>query len=97
MLQFETDGEKRSVAQKFLLDISQCINVASNGQGEFVPRTGWKNQRLIHSGRQTVPIGAQSTSGSVVEEYSISKDVRKLTIKTSFVTPRGVTHLNQVF
>jgi hypothetical protein len=98
--QFTIDGEKQAVAQKFLLDGGQCINVASNGQGEFVSRTTWKNDKLIHSGTQTISTGWEVGQGaeiSVKEEYSISKDGEKLTIKTSSVTPRGVTNLKQVF
>jgi hypothetical protein len=98
--QFTIDGEKQAVAQKFLLDGSQCINVASNGQGEFVSRTTWKDGKLIHSGIQTISTGwqiRQGTEMSVKEEYSISKNGGKLTIKTSGVTRRGVTHLKQVF
>ena len=97
MRQFLLDGEIRSVAQKFLLNSSQCINVASSGQGEFVSRTRWKNNKLINSGTQTTAMGGRATEISVEEEYSISKDGKKLTIETSFVTSRGVTHLKQVF
>jgi len=97
MRQFTIDGEEKSVAQKFLLDGSQCINVASNGQGEFVSRSRWNDNKLINSGAQTTIIGDRSAEMSVEEEYSISKDGTKLTIETSIVTPRGVTRLKHVF
>ena len=97
MRQFTIDGEERSVAQKFLLDGSQCINVSSNGQGEFVSRSRWNDNKLINSGAQTTIIGDRSAEMSVEEEYSISKDGTKLTIETSIVTPRGVTRLKHAF
>jgi hypothetical protein len=97
MRQFTIDGEKRSVVQKFLLDGSQCINVASNGQGEFVSRTRWSENKLISSGSQTTIVGEHTAEMPAEEEYSISGDGKKLTIETSIITPRGVTHLKHVF
>jgi hypothetical protein len=95
--QFIIDGKSQTVVQKFLLDGSQCFNVASNGQSEFVSRTDLKNGKLIHSGSQTMTMNEQRIEISVEEAYSISKDGKKLTIKTSSVTPRGVVRLEQVF
>lgn len=94
---FTIEGEEKAVVQKFLLDGSQCINVASNGQGEFVSRTNWKKNKLINSGTQTLAMGFQRTEIPVEEEYSISKDGKKLTIKTTSFTSQGVAHLRQVF
>jgi hypothetical protein len=97
MRQFTTEGQAQAVAQKFALDGSQCLNVASDGMGEFVSRTNWKNGKLIISGTQTITQGGQSIEISVTEEYSISKDGKKLTIKTTSITGEGITTLKQAF
>jgi hypothetical protein len=65
--------------------------------GEFVSRTNWKNGKLIISGTQTITQGGQSIEISVTEEYSISKDGKKLTIKTTSITGEGITTLKQAF
>ena len=95
--QFTDYGQAQAVRQKFALDGSQCLNVASDGLGEFASRTNWKNDRLINSGTQTITQGGQRIEISVTEEYSISKDGKKLTIKTTSINPEGITTLKQVF
>jgi hypothetical protein len=90
-------GQKHTISQKFALDGSQCLNLASDGQGEFVSRTSRKKSKLIHSGTETLTMTEQRTEISVTEEYSISKNGNKLTLKTMRVTPQGVTTLKQVF
>ena len=97
MRKFTREGQAQAVAQKFALDGSQCLNVASDGMGEFVSRTNWKNGKLIISGTQTITQQRQSIEISVTEEYSISKDGKKLTIKTTSITGEGITALKQVF
>jgi hypothetical protein len=91
------DAKAQTVIQKFMLDGSQCLNVASDGRGEFVSRSDWKNRSLINTGTQTITDRGQRMEMSILEEYSISKDRTKLTVKTKSVTPRGVTTQNQVF
>jgi len=91
------NGEERTVPQRFALDGSQCLNLASNGQGEFASRTSWQNNKLINSGTETTTIRGQRTEISAKEEYSISKNGNKLTIKTISASARGVTTLKQVF
>ena len=71
--------------------------LASDGRGEFVSRTSWKKGKLINSGTQTITIQGPRTEIYVNEEYSISKNREKLTIKTMSTTPEGVTTLKQVF
>jgi hypothetical protein len=90
-------GQKRTISQKFALDGGQCLNLASDGQGELESRTSWKKGKLINSGTETVTVTEQRTEISITEEYSISKNGKKLTIKTMQVTPQGVTTLKQVF
>jgi len=97
MRQFTIDGLQQAVPQKFALDGSQCINLASDGRGEFVSRTAWKNDKLINSGAQTITMPGQRIEISLKEEYSISKNGKRLTIQTMSATPRGVTTQKQVF
>jgi hypothetical protein len=94
---FTTYGKEWTVPQTFALDGSQCINPASDGRGGFMSRTRWQNNKLINSGTETRTIRDERTEISLTEEYAISKNGKKLTIKTMSITPRGVTMLKQVF
>jgi hypothetical protein len=94
---FTVDGRRKTVIQKFALDGSRCINLDSDGQSEFESRISWKDDRLVNSGTRTIATRQQRTEISVTEEYSISKDGKKLMIKTRSITPRGVTTIKQVF
>jgi|WetSurSiteA1Bulk_404760.scaffolds.fasta_scaffold17588_2 hypothetical protein len=94
---FAIDGNRKTVTQKFALDGSRCINLASDGQSEFESRISWKDDKLVNSGTRTIVTRQPRTEISVTEEYSISKDGKKLTIKTKSITPRGVTMIKQVF
>ncbi len=95
--EFTLNGIKQTVSQKFLLDGSQCINVASNGEGGFLSRTIWRNRRLINSGTQTITEGVRRTEIGIEEEFAISKDGKKLTIDILNADPRGVLHFKQVY
>ncbi len=92
---FTVNGEDRTIAQRFTLDGSENTNPASNGQGEFVSTSIWKNGKLINSGSQTSD--AQDYKTAVTEEYSISKDGKTLTIKTTRTASRGEISSKQVF
>ncbi len=94
---FISAGQERTIPQKFALDGSQCLNLASDGRGEFESRTNWQGGKLINSGTETITIREPRAEISLKEEYSISKNGEKLTIKTTSTTPRGVTTLKQVF
>jgi hypothetical protein len=94
---FTVNGEEKAIVQKFALDGSQDINPASNGRGEFVSRSTWKKDKLINSGTETISIKDKSYEMSLNEEYSLSKDGKTLTIKTTRISPRGETKIKQVF
>lgn len=94
--QFMLEGKERTIIQQFTTDGSQCINLSSDGTGEFVSRSTWKKNKLILSGIQTVAV-QQTTEAHVTEEYSLSKDKNKLTIKTTSFMPQGVIKLKQEF
>ncbi|MBN1567422.1 MAG: hypothetical protein JXA73_06220 [Acidobacteria bacterium] len=95
--QFTADGRDQSVAQKFALDGSQCFNPASDGRGDFVSRSTWEKRRLINSGTETITAEGPRTEIYIKEEFSLSKNGKKLTLKTMRTTPRGVTTIKQVF
>jgi hypothetical protein len=92
---FTVNGEDQTIAQRFTLDGSENTNPASNGRGEFVSTSTWKNGKLINSGSQTSD--AQDYKTAVMEEYSVSKDGKTLTIKTTKTTSRGEMSSKQVF
>jgi hypothetical protein len=94
---FADRGQERTVIQKFKLDGSQCLNVASNGRGEFTSRSNWKKNKLIHSGSQINFQQEQRVESYVTEEYSLSKNGKKLSIKTTATGPKGVTTTKQTY
>jgi hypothetical protein len=91
------DGEDQAITQKFTLDGSENTNPASNGRGAYVSRSSWKNNKLVNSGSQTSDRRGESYSIDVREEYSISKDGKTLTIRTTRTSPRGEVTSRQVF
>jgi hypothetical protein len=95
---FAIDGEDQTITQKFLLDGSESTNPGSNGRGECVSKSTWKNGKLVNTGTQNSSTRGQSYSSTLKEEYSLSKDGKVLTIKTTRTTARGgETSFKQVF
>lgn len=94
---FPIDEQDRTIIQKFKFDESQCLNVSSNGLGEFVSRSHWKNNKLIHSGSHAIFQNEQHVESYVQEEYSLSKNGKKLTIKTTATGLNGVSTIKQVY
>jgi hypothetical protein len=94
---FSGNGPGRTIIQKFKLDGSQCLNVSSNGQGEFQSRSNWKNNKFITFGSQIIYDETFRIESYVKEEYSMSKNGKKLTIKTIATGPNGVITIKQVF
>jgi hypothetical protein len=94
---FTVNGKEQTITQKFALDGSQNTNPSSNGRGEFVSTSTWKNNKLTNLGTQTVTSQQQSNDTTLKEEYSLSKDGKVLTIKTTRTTQRGSTSSKQVF
>jgi hypothetical protein len=95
---FTADGEDQTITQQFLLDGSESRNPGSNGRGEFVSTSTWKNGKLVNSGTHNLSAGGQEYSTVVKEEYALSKDGKVLTIKTTRTSLRGTeTTFKQVF
>ncbi len=95
---YTVNDEGRTITQKFLLDGTESKNPGSNGRGEFVSTSTWKNGKLVNSGTENSSVRGQDYSTSVKEEFSLSKDGKVLTLKSTRTTPRGrVTTIKQVF
>jgi len=94
---FTAAGRERSIAQRFALDGSQCFNPASDGRGDFTSRSEWKKGKLINSGAGTIVADGPRIEIYIQEEFSLSKNGKKLTIKTMHTTPQGITKLKQEF
>jgi hypothetical protein len=76
---FTVAGNEQMIVQHFALNGSESRNPASSGQGEFVSSSTWENGGLVNWGQLT-DLGRSLT---VREEYSISKDGKKLNIQRS--------------
>jgi len=94
---FMLEGKERTILQKFATDGSRCFNLSSDGTSEFVSRSSWKKDKLTHAGIQSIAVHLQRTEAHVTEEYSLSKNGKKLTIKTMLSTPQGVLKFKQEF
>jgi len=97
MHRFTAAGEEQAIAQIFALDGSQCFNLASDGRGDFVSRSEWKKGKLINSGIGTLTIDGPRMEIHITEEFSMSKNGKKLTIITMRTTRQGSTKLKQEF
>ena len=73
------NGKEHTVIQKFSLDGSQDRNQVLSGHGEFISHSIWEKDKLIIVGKQ-VDRGAEMIER---EEYSLSRDGKKLSITTS--------------
>lgn len=94
---FTLDGERRTVTQEFAFDGGRCLNLASDGRGEYASRTEWKKGKLLTAGIQSISTGHGRVEHNVQEEFSLSRDRRTLTVKTLIATPEGLVKLKQVF
>jgi len=94
---FTAAGQEYSIAQRFALDGSQCFNPASDGRGDFASRSEWKNGKLINTGTGTIVTDGPGTEVYIREEFTLSKNGKKLTIQTMYTTPQGITKLKQEF
>jgi hypothetical protein len=95
--QYTLHGEDQTITQKFSLDGLENTNPASNGYGEFISRSSWKNERLVNSGSSNSSISGEGFERPMKEEYSLSKDGKTLTIKTTRTTSKGDTNSKHVF
>jgi hypothetical protein len=91
------DGNARSLVQSFTPDGTENHNPADMGTGDLTSKTRWKKSTLVIEGKQPMPGRAKDTQMQLKQEYSLSKDGRALTVKTTRITPRGLFMTKQVF
>ena len=95
----DTAGGVREFVQLFSLDGSESVNKGSPAGGEMRSRTSWSKDKLTTLG--TIQPSDSNNAGrlSIVfkEEYSLSKDGKTLTMKTSRSSPRGKATLTETF
>ena len=94
---YTLDGERGTVTQEFAFDGSRCLNLGSDGRGEYESRTEWKKGKLLTAGIQSIATGHGRVEHNVREEFSLSRDRKTLTVKTLIATPEGMVKLKQVF
>jgi hypothetical protein len=84
------DGPARDFVQVFNLDGSESANPGIPGGGEYRSRTSWDKLKLVTLGtmQPSGPDNAARLDIVIKEEFSLSKDGKTLTLKTS--RSRGV-------
>jgi hypothetical protein len=76
--------EGREYTETFLLDGSESLNPGFSGGGEMRSRTSWGNNKLVTLGTQQMSRSKSAASDVVIkQEFSLSKDGKTLTFKTS--------------
>jgi hypothetical protein len=74
----------REYTETFLLDGSESVNPGFSGGGEMRSRTSWDNNKLVTLGTQQMSRSGGAASDVVIkQEFSLSKDGKTLTFKTS--------------
>jgi len=90
------DDKPQSMEQSFALDGKEDENPAPSG-GVMVTRTNWKKGTLVTEGTQQMLLGDREVDLRINEEYSLSKDGKTLTVKTTRKSERGQMELKQTF
>ncbi len=91
------DGNERSVVQTFALDGSENRNPDDTGRGEVSSKTKWHKSTLVTEGSQQTSAGNGDVEMQVKQEFSLSKDGKVLTVKTTRQTPTGQLSIKQFF
>jgi len=92
---FTADGGERRVVQTFPTDGSAATNPSASGRGQLRSSTSWKKGKLVNAGREDTWSTNRSTA--VKEELSLSKNGRRLVVKTIRTTPRREFTTKHVF
>ncbi len=82
--------------QTFTLDGKETENPVLSG-GVIVTRSNWSKGTLITEGTQQISLGDREVDLRIKEEYSLSKDGKTLTIKTTRQSARGKMELKRTF
>jgi hypothetical protein len=83
--------ESKAQVQVFKLDGSESLNQGLVGDGEFKSRTSWNKEKLVTLGTEQPRDSDNSARSNVIikQEFSLSKDGKTLTVKTSRTMTRG--------
>jgi hypothetical protein len=82
----------------FLLDGTESVNPGFSGGGEMRSRTSWDNNKLVTLGTQQMSRSASAASDVVIkQEFSLSKDGKTLTFKTSRTANGRSASLEETF
>jgi hypothetical protein len=93
----EVNGEARSTTQVFNLEGETSTNPVPMGRGEYKTRTSWEKNKLVTLGTQTVTNRNGQRDLPIKEEFSLSKDGKELTLKTTRTTARGKATSKMVY
>jgi len=94
--QWTQNDKPQTLEQTFTLDGKEIENPAPTG-GVIVTKSNWSKRTLVTEGTQQISMGDQEVDLKVKEEYSLSKDGKILTIKTTRKSERGQMQLKQTF
>jgi hypothetical protein len=92
-------SDEPEFVQTFKLDGSESVNPVPAGSGELRTRTSWDKGKLVTLGTQQ-PSGSNDAARLdivVKQEFSLSKDGKTLTVKTSRTMTRGQVTTTQTF
>lgn len=94
------DGNGAQFVQTFRLDGSESVNRVQPRGSELRSRTSWEKGKLVTLGTQEPSGGGEEAARLVIvmkQEFSLSKDGKTLTVKTSRTTPRRKVTLLETF
>ena len=94
---FRRGGKYQSAVQTFALDGSENINPDDTGKGEVASKARWQRSTLVAEGTQRISTGSRNIGMPVKQEFSLSRDRSSLIVKTTRLTPVGLTSVKQTF
>ncbi len=91
------EGE-REFAQIFRLDGSESVNPAAPGAAEIRSRTSWDKNKLVTLGELSLRSQNRAADAIVFkQEFSLSKDLKTLTVKTTRTRAGRTTTVKETF
>lgn len=90
------DDKPQTMEQTFTLDGKESDNPAPSG-GAMVTRSNWHKGSLVTEGTQQISMGSGEVDLRIKQEFSLSKDGKTLTVKTTRSTARGQMQIKQIF
>lgn len=91
-----SNDKPQTLEQTFTLDGKETENPAPTG-GAIVTKSNWSKGTLVTEGTQQISMGDREVDLRIKEEYSLSKDGKTLTIKTTRKSAQGQMQTKQTF